>query len=154
MEHLVAVVRAKLKLPTHWVSNSTKIFPRASLRKVKAAIEAAMSAGSPTLITHSLNPDLLPLKTRAGRPLIHNVLVGPLQPGAGSHCLVQIVDVTLAVERERVLRKRQNTRYDAVVDSAPDVIMTLDANGDVQLRKSRGRAPIRIYLSGADRKAG
>jgi PAS domain S-box-containing protein len=109
------------------------LFPWAPLRRLGGAIVAALTAGSPTLITHSLNPHVFPLKTRAGQPLIHNVLVGPLGPGVGAHCLIQIIDVTLSVERERVLRKRQNTRYDAVVDSAPDVIVTLDANGDIQL---------------------
>jgi PAS domain S-box-containing protein len=109
------------------------IFSGAPVRRVKAAIAAALSEGSPTLLTHSLNPRIFPLQTRAGQPLIHNLLVGPLGPTRGSHCLLQVIDVTLAVERERVLRKRQHTRYDAVVDSAPDVILTLDANGDVQL---------------------
>src|SRR5277367_4558655 len=109
------------------------IFSEAPVRRVKVAIAAALAEGSPTLITHSLNPRIFPLKTRAGQPLIHNLLVGPLGPTLGSHCLLQIMDVTLAVERERVLRRRQNTRYDAVVNSAPDVILTLDANSDIQL---------------------
>ncbi|WP_276315589.1 hybrid sensor histidine kinase/response regulator [Salinarimonas soli] len=41
--------------------------------------------------------------------------------------------MTVAVERERVLRERQNARYDAVVASAPDVILTLDDEGLIQL---------------------
>jgi PAS domain S-box-containing protein len=39
----------------------------------------------------------------------------------------------VAAERERVLRKRQNARYDAVVESAPDAIVTVDADGLIQL---------------------
>ena len=35
--------------------------------------------------------------------------------------------------RERILRERQNARYDAVVGSAPDTILTLDAEGTIQL---------------------
>ena len=35
--------------------------------------------------------------------------------------------------RERILRERQNARYDAVVGSAPDAILTLDADGKIQL---------------------
>ncbi len=34
--------------------------------------------------------------------------------------------------RERLLRERQNARYDAVVGSAPDAILTLDADGKIQ----------------------
>ena len=52
---------------------------------------------------------------------------GPLR------CLLQIVDVTVMAGRERILRERQNARYDAVVDSAPDAILTLDAEGVIQL---------------------
>jgi PAS domain S-box-containing protein len=110
-----------------------EIFPNAPLPRVKAAISAALTAGLPTLITHSLHQKIFPLKTRTRLPLIHNVLVGPLSQNRDSFCVLQIVDVTLAVERERVLRRRQNSRYDAVVDSARDVILTLDGNGDIQL---------------------
>ena len=41
--------------------------------------------------------------------------------------------MTVAAERDRVLRERQNARYDAVVDSAPDAILTLDAEDTIQL---------------------
>lgn len=46
--------------------------------------------------------------------------------------MLQIADVTGAAHREHVLRERQNARYDAVVESASDIILTLDANGIVQ----------------------
>jgi PAS domain S-box-containing protein len=49
------------------------------------------------------------------------------------HCLLQITDVTVAVTRERVLRERQNARYHAIVDSAPDAIITVDDNCNIQL---------------------
>src|ERR1700728_2998161 len=55
-----------------------EIFPNAPLPRVKAAISAALTAGLPTLITHSLHQKIFPLKTRTRLPLIHNVLVGPL----------------------------------------------------------------------------
>src|SRR4029077_14974300 len=35
--------------------------------------------------------------------------------------------------RERILRERQNARYDAVVGGAPDAIVTLDVEGKIQL---------------------
>ena len=41
-----------------------------------------------------------------------------------------------AAHRERILRERQNARYDAVVESASDAILTLDANGLVQFANS------------------
>ena len=44
-----------------------------------------------------------------------------------------MTDLTATAERERVLRQRQAARYDAVVDSAADPILTFDAQGLVQL---------------------
>ena len=93
----------------------------------------ALDAGSSRLLTHSLHPLLLPLRTRSGGQLIHNVSVRPLGARPHLRCLVQIVDVTVAVQREQVLRERQNARYDAVVNSAPDAILTFDAQGVIQL---------------------
>lgn len=110
-----------------------ELFPDRTLGRLTTSITDALSVGSSAFLTYSLNPNLLPLRTRAGLPLIYNVTVRPF--GAQlphSHCLLQIVDVTVATQRERVLRERQNARYDAVVESAPDIILTLDADGIVQ----------------------
>jgi PAS domain S-box-containing protein len=97
-----------------------------------SAISDAQGSGASRLLTHSLNPVLFPLWTRSRQELIHNVSVRPLGPAPHSGCVVQIVDITMAVRREQVLRARQNARYDAVVNSAPDAILTLDAQGLIQ----------------------
>src|SRR6185295_5585977 len=110
-----------------------ELFPAANAQYLDAAIAAAFGAGVSTLLTHSLHPQLFPLNTRAGRTLIHDVMVSRGAAGPEAFCLIQIVDVTIAVERDRILRRRQNARYDAVVDSAPDVILTLDADDIIQL---------------------
>ena len=110
-----------------------ELFPGAVPPGLKSAIGDALDAGSSRLLTHSLHPLLLPLRTRSGRQLIHNVSVRPLGARPHLRCLVQIVDVTVAVQREQVLRERQNARYDAVVNSAPDAILTFDAQGVIQL---------------------
>jgi PAS domain S-box-containing protein len=130
----------------HWLSSASgitaeqasgrtlsELFPARPLGRLPTCITDALSLGSSAILTHSLNADLLPLRTRAGLPLVHNVTVRPFGPRPPySHCLLQIVDVTIATQRERVLRERQNARYDAVVESASDIIVTLDANGIVQ----------------------
>jgi len=110
-----------------------ELFPGAVPPGLKSAIADALDAGSSRLLTHSLHPLLLPLRTRSGGQLIHNVSVRPLGARPHLRCLVQIVDVTVAVQREQVLRERQNARYDAVVNSAPDAILTFDAQGVIQL---------------------
>jgi PAS domain S-box-containing protein len=109
-----------------------EIFPAVSRTRLVTAVAEALRYGVPSIVSSSLHRALFPLKTRSGRPLIHNVTIRPLA-GERPLCLVQVTDVTLATEREKVLRERQNARYDAVVDSAPDAIVTVDAEGIIQL---------------------
>jgi len=110
-----------------------EVFPGAVPPGLKSAIADALESGSSRLLTHSLHPLLLPLRTRSGGQLVHNISVRPLGTRPHLRCLVHIVDVTVAVQREQVLRERQNARYDAVVNSAPDAILTFDAQGVIQL---------------------
>ena len=108
------------------------LFPGRTFDRLKFAIDGAFQSGASSLLTHSLHPGIFPLQTRAGRPLIHNIAVGVVghEPRL---CLIQVFDVTVAAHREKVLRERQNARYDAVVDNASDVILTFDAEGTIQL---------------------
>lgn len=119
-----------------------EIFPGMTNVRLLTAIEDALIVGTSSILTHSLHVSVFPLKTRHGRKLIHNVAVRPLagpaqvEPsptGTEPRCLLQISDVTVAVERDRALRERQNARYDAVVDSAPDAILTLDTKAAIVL---------------------
>ena len=109
-----------------------EIFPGGMNARLTTAVQDALSAGTSHILTHSLHEAVFPLKTRNGSKLIHNVAVRPLGNSI-LRCLVQINDVTVAVERDRMLRKRQNARYDAVVDSAPDAILTLDTKTAIVL---------------------
>ena len=110
----------------------TEIFPERTFDRLTSAIAEALSVGASSFLTYSLNRAVLPLRTRAGLPLIHNVSVRPLGTVPYAHCLIQVVDVTGAAHREQILRERQNARYDAVMESAPDIILTLDSAGIVQ----------------------
>ena len=109
-----------------------EIFLAQNFDRLMLSISEALSLGASNFLTYSLNGGLLPLRTRAGLPMIHNVSVRPLGMLPYSQCLIQVVDVTGAAHREQVLRKRQNARYDAVMESAPDVILTIDSGGIVQ----------------------
>jgi PAS domain S-box-containing protein len=113
-----------------------ELFSGRTLVRLTTSVSEALTLGSSALLTYMLNKDLLPLRTRAGLPLIHNVSVRPFGQRPYSHCLLQISDVTSAAHRDRILRERQNARYDAVVESASDAILTLDANGLVQFANS------------------
>ncbi|MDQ0349101.1 PAS domain S-box protein [Ancylobacter vacuolatus] len=98
-----------------------------------SALAESFASGAASLLTHSLHPAVFPLRTRAGLPMVHNTSIRALGGKPHGFCLVQVVDVTASANRERVLRERQNARYHAVVDSAHDAILTLDADGVVQL---------------------
>src|SRR6185369_3564574 len=100
--------------------------------RLETAISQALELGASSLVTHTLHPAMLPLRTPAGRQLVHNITVRPIGKRPALRCLLQILDVTVVAGRERILRERQNARYDAVVGSAPDTILTLDADGTIQ----------------------
>ncbi|RFU44499.1 PAS domain S-box protein [Paraburkholderia sp. DHOC27] len=110
-----------------------EVFPRSNLARLDAAMTAAIKRGLSGLLTHALHAQLLPLRTRAGREMLHDVTVSSIPDGSDGKCLIHIVDVTMAVRRERYLRDRQKARYDAVVENAPDAILTLDADGIIRL---------------------
>ena len=111
-------------------------FPGSTVGLLERAIESALTGGASTLLTNALHPSLLPLRTLTGRPLLHDVIVAPLADPRCDGCLVQVSDVTEPTRRERFLRDRQNARYYALVDSAPDVILNVDAEGVIRLANS------------------
>jgi len=110
-----------------------EVFPSNRLGAIERAINSALTGGASTLLTNALHPLLLPLQTLTGRPLLHDVVVSPLAHPQSDGCVVQIIDVTEATRRERFLRDRHNARYYALVDSAPDVILNVDAEGVIRL---------------------
>ena len=108
------------------------IFPGLTRARLTTSVADAVASGVSSVLTHTLNPAMMPLRTRDGRPMIHNVLVRPIAR-TPTRVLIQVTDVTVATERDRVLRERQNARYDAVVEGAPDAILTLSSDGVIQL---------------------
>jgi PAS domain S-box-containing protein len=109
-----------------------EIFPDAALPRLLAAISTALTSGASTIITHTLNPLLLPLQTRSRQPLLHDITISPIGKVSPDGCVIAITDVTAATRRVRYLRDQQDARYDAVVASAPDIIVTVDEDGLVQ----------------------
>jgi PAS domain S-box-containing protein len=107
------------------------VFPVARETRLPNVIEDSFRAGSSSILTHTLN-EPLPLRGDDGEPLLHNTVVRPISSTHTTHCLLQIMDVTVSVARERVLRERQNARYHAIVDSSPDAIITISQNRTIQ----------------------
>jgi len=109
-----------------------ELFPGRPLNAILAAAAEALEAGASSLLTPTLHPAFLGLRTRAGQPMIHSISVRPIGHMGAFECLIQISDVTGATRRETVLRQRQNARYDAVMESAAEAILTLDDTGVIQ----------------------
>src|SRR3954462_11662521 len=111
--------------------NLFDIFPNLRETRLPAVLAVSIQVGSSHILTHSLNT-LLPLRDEAGQQLLHNIVVRPLASGRATHCLLQVNDVTVSLTRERVLRERQNARYHAIVDTAPDAIITTGLDRTIQ----------------------
>jgi PAS domain S-box-containing protein len=109
-----------------------EIFPEVRNTRLPRVITDSFEVGSSSILSHTLN-ELLPLQGEGGAPLLHSMVVRPVSSLHSHYCLLQVSDVTVAVTRERVLRERQNARYHAIVDSAPDAIITVDGNCVIQL---------------------
>jgi PAS domain S-box-containing protein len=108
-----------------------EVFPTLRDGRLPSVIADSFQVGSSSILTHSLNR-LLPLRGEGGQELLHNIVVRPISSGRANRCLLQINDVTVSVTRERVLRERQNARYHAIVDSAPDAIITTGLDRVIQ----------------------
>jgi PAS domain S-box-containing protein len=108
-----------------------EIFPQVAGTRLAAAIEDALAIGASSVLTHALNPGLLPLQRSDRSALRHGVAVLPM-PGGPRTCLVQVTDVTASVEREHALRLRQDARFRAVVDTALDTIVTTTLDGRIE----------------------
>ena len=108
------------------------VFPGLTNARLRGAVSDAIASGVSSVLTHSLHRALFPLKIGDGREMIHDVAVRQIAHDPAL-CLIQISDVTVATERDQMLRERQNARYNAVVASAPDAILTLGSDGVVQM---------------------
>jgi PAS domain S-box-containing protein len=111
--------------------NFYDVFPALKHGRLPAVIDDALQSGTSSILTHSLNL-LLPLHREDGQPVLQNIVVRPIAFGCSTRCLLQITDVTIAVTRERVLRERQNAKYHAIADSAPDAIITINLDQSIQ----------------------
>jgi PAS domain S-box-containing protein len=107
------------------------IFPAARDTRLASVVSDSFDVGSSSILTHSLNK-LLPLRGEGGEELLHNIVVRPISSRRSVHCLLQINDVTVAVARERLLRERQNARFHAIVETAPDAIITTGIDWTIQ----------------------
>ena len=60
--------------------------------RVTTAIGEAFELGASSLVTHTLNPVLFPLRTRTGGRLVHNISVRAIGDRPRLGCLLQVLD--------------------------------------------------------------
>jgi signal transduction histidine kinase/CheY-like chemotaxis protein len=109
-----------------------EVFPQVNSARFNSAVEAAFASGVSSLFTHSLHRTLFPLKTAAKFEMVHDVSVRPLGIKGERVCLLQIIDVTVAHQRETILRERYTARYDALVEATERITAM-----EEQLRQSQ-----------------
>lgn len=134
------------------------LFPDERLSHLLMAMDAALRYSQNSLISHSLNPSLLPLFPRndANREqrMPHNISVRGLRIDNGQqYCLVEIVDLSANHQREQLLRRqsrelealaaryeRQEAHARAIIEHISDALVTVDRDEKViDLNKSAHR---------------
>lgn len=123
-----------------------ELFPGLEGTRIPAAIDNCLEKGLASLLTAALNPTLFPLAGRQRRrPLEQVVTIKPVTAGNGPrHCLVQVLDVSDAAAREKLLRQQARSmealaenhrqsemRTRAIIDNALDAIIAFDETGQI-----------------------
>ena len=71
------------------------LFPQIGVNQLALAVAASLESGTSRLLSHSLHPALLPLKTRSGQDMIHDVTVRAVDYAPARYCLIQVSDVSV-----------------------------------------------------------
>ncbi|MBS1170542.1 MAG: diguanylate cyclase [Burkholderiaceae bacterium] len=90
----------------------TVLFPELENSRLHGAVQNALESRLPALLSQTLNKAPFPLfvtpkDAREGHRMQQAIQVIPITaPGMPTHCLIQITDVSLAVNREAILRQQ------------------------------------------------
>ncbi|KQW96902.1 diguanylate cyclase [Massilia sp. Root418] len=88
------------------------LFPEMRSQRIGMAIQQALASNFPSLLSQTLNKSPFPLHAdhaaaARGERLQQAIAVTPVAlAGAERHCLIQITDVSIAANREKVLREQ------------------------------------------------
>jgi PAS domain S-box-containing protein len=127
----------------------SEIFPELAGGRVPGAVHSALQQGFPSVISQSLNKAPFPLFAKTSprgeaQRLQQKINVLPLkQQGAVTGCVIEIVDVSLAVHRENVLSE-QKEFLNAILESAPECVMVLASDGRVLQINRAGLAMLEV----------
>ena len=134
------------------------IFPETRMGRVSLAIEDCLKFGMPAVISPSLNQGALPLSplpqfAASFDRMEQSIRVHPIKTKSnGTLCSLIIRDVTLAVQRARLLRKqaaelaelvtqskRSEDRTKAILQNTIDAILVASDDGNIEPLNSRAQ---------------
>ena len=121
------------------------IFPVLKQSSIERAVILALTNGMSSIVSHTLNRKLFPFINSAGQPLHQQIIIKPINlDNAQRLCLIQINDVSAAVQREKQLIEQtkrtqaisekfiqEKERAHVTLDSIADAVITTDENGNV-----------------------
>lgn len=109
------------------------IFPLAMSGSLGRAVKLALSRGMSSVISHTLNPNILPLFSVSGAAIDQQLKVQPLNVNEHNRlCLIQITDITAAVKRDKQLLENlaeMNFQKSALDQHA--IVAITDAKGTI-----------------------
>jgi PAS domain S-box-containing protein len=133
-----------------------QVFPDTKLGRVNLAIEDCLKFGMPAVISPSLNQGALPLRplpqfASSFERMEQSIRVHPIKTkNSGTLCSLIIRDVTLAVQRDRLLRqqaseladlvtqsKRSEGRTRAILQNTIDAILVASDDGNIEPLNAR-----------------
>jgi len=135
-----------------------EVFPETRLGRVSLAIEDCLKFGMPAVISPSLNQGALPLRplpqfAASFERMEQSIRIHPIKTEKnGTLCSLIIRDVTLAVQRDRLLRqqaaeladlvtqsKRSEGRTRAILQNTIDAILIASDDGHIEPLNSRAQ---------------
>ena len=117
--------------------------------RFSTAVKSALQQGHSSVISHSINPTVMPLFARSDkirqRRIPHSITLRALQNDDGSRlCLVEVADMWASTQRENLLRKQrrelqelallheqQEAQARAIIENISDALVTLDEDDRV-----------------------
>ncbi len=153
-----------IKLESAVGKNLLDIFPELQNGRLQRSIISALAQGMTSVLSHSLNKNPFPLKNTTNQKIQQSIIIKPLDLFSSGHscavqeqavskaikldnnryCLIQINDVSAAVNREKQLLEQtrktsklasklaqEKERAQVTLDSIADAVITTDQHGNI-----------------------
>jgi diguanylate cyclase (GGDEF)-like protein/PAS domain S-box-containing protein len=141
-------------------SNFFVLLPELAGKRIEGAVTQALRDHFPSVLSQTLHKSPLPLfatplTTERGERLAQAVAVTPIDiKGAAPHCLIQVTDVSVAVNREKLLRDQAlELRSQTISDGLTGIANRrhFDVTIDKEVRRAkRAASPLTLLMIDID----